>query len=103
MVSIGPNWMKFVILSKRRVSTRPLCKINEALKVKLLWRFAQEDGEKCDQGKYGVDNSYGGSRVHVPMGLVGLKHFKSFVEVKNGSRVLFWHDVWCANRPLEDQ
>jgi len=22
-------------------------------------------------------------------------------EVNDGSRVLFWHDVWCGNRPLK--
>jgi len=34
--------------------------------------------------------------------LKGLEHFKSLVqfEVKDGSRVLFWNDVWCGDRPL---
>jgi len=33
-----------------------------------------------------------------------LDHFKSLVifECENGSRVLFWHDVWCKERPLKD-
>ena len=35
--------------------------------------------------------------------LRGLEHFKSLVhfEVKDGSRVLFWHDVWCGDRLLK--
>ena len=24
-------------------------------------------------------------------------------EVNNGSRVLFWYDVWCGDRPYKDQ
>ena len=24
-------------------------------------------------------------------------------EVNNGSRVLFWYDVWCGDRPFNDQ
>ena len=35
----------------------------------------------------------------------GLERFKSLVhfEVKDGSRVLFWHDVWCGDRSLKTQ
>ena len=35
--------------------------------------------------------------------LVVLEHFKSLVHfrVKDGSRVLFWYDVWCGDRPLK--
>jgi len=31
--------------------------------------------------------------------LAGLEHFKSLAhfEVKDGSRLLFWHDVWCGD------
>ena len=37
--------------------------------------------------------------------LAGLERFKSLVhfEVKDGSRVLFWHDVWCGDRSLKTQ
>ena len=37
--------------------------------------------------------------------LGGLERFKSLVhfEVKDGSRVLFWHDVWCGDRSLKTQ
>jgi len=35
----------------------------------------------------------------------GLDNFKSLVnfEVKNGSRLLFWYDVWCGDQPPKDQ
>jgi len=37
--------------------------------------------------------------------LAGLERFKSLVhfDVKDGSRVLFWHDVWCGDRSLKTQ
>jgi len=33
----------------------------------------------------------------------GLERFKSLVHfgVKDGSRVLFWHDVWCRDQTLK--
>ena len=36
--------------------------------------------------------------------LVGLERLKSLVhfEVDDGSRVLFWNDVWCGDRPLKN-
>ena len=37
--------------------------------------------------------------------LGGLELFKTIVrfQVGNGSRVLFWQDVWCGERPLKSQ
>jgi len=37
--------------------------------------------------------------------LPGFERFKSLVhfEVKDSSRVLIWHDVWCGDRPLKTQ
>ena len=37
--------------------------------------------------------------------LANLDRFKSLVyfEVKDDSRLLFWHDVWCGDRPLKTQ
>jgi len=35
--------------------------------------------------------------------LAGFERFKSLVhfEVKDGSRMLFWHGFWCGDRPLK--
>jgi len=63
--------------------------------------------------KYGVDDlgwwSQKISHVH-GVGcwksiLASLEHFKSLVhfEVRIGTGVLFWRDVWCRDRTLKDQ
>ena len=67
--------------------------------------------KKCDQAKYGIDElGWWSKKSSYPHDvgcwksiLAGLKRSKSLVhfEVKDGSRVLFWHDVWCADRPLK--
>jgi len=87
--------------------------MNDALKTKWLWRFAKEDDamwKNVIKAKYAIDelgwwskkssNSHGVGYWNSI--LTSLKHFKSLVhfEVKNGSRVLFWHDV-CGDRPLK--
>ena len=35
----------------------------------------------------------------------GVDHSCSFVQyrVKNGSKILFWHDVWCSDQTLKFQ
>jgi len=60
--------------------------------------------------KYGIDdlgrrtkkNSYSNRVSCWKSILVGLERFKSLVhyEVKDGSRILFWHGVWWGNRAL---
>ena len=65
------------------------------------------------KAKYGIDDLGWWSKMSsFPHGvgfwksiLAGLERFKSLVhfEVKDGLRVLFWHDVWCGDRSLKTQ
>ena len=84
--------------------------MNEARKTKWLWHFAKVPNalwRNVMGVKYGVDilcwwlrkgpYSYGVGRWRsVRSYFTSFEHFKSLVhfEVKNGSRVFFWHDVW---------
>ena len=92
---------------------RPLRVMNEVLKTKWLWRFAKEDNamwKNVIKAKYGIDDLGWWSKMSSFSHGVGfwksisasLERFKSLVhfEVKDGSRVLFWHDVWCGDRSL---
>ena len=93
-----------------------MCEMNDALKSKWVWRFAKEDDvlwRKVIASKYGVDNSgwwsMKSSNAH-GFGcwksiLVRLELFKTLVhfKVKNGSKVLFWEDVWCGDSSLKTQ
>jgi hypothetical protein len=55
-----------------------------------------------------VDKKYGsllGGRVSPWKNIRrGCSFFSSFaiVEVVDGSRTKFWHDVWCRDRPLKE-
>ena len=61
--------------------------------------------------KYGVENSSCWSKKSSYAHGVGcskfimsdVDHFCFLVycRVKNGSRVLFWHDMWCGDQPLK--
>uniref|UniRef100_A0A7C9AA13 Reverse transcriptase domain-containing protein n=1 Tax=Opuntia streptacantha TaxID=393608 RepID=A0A7C9AA13_OPUST len=93
---------------------RPLRVMNEALKTKWLWRFAKEDNamwKNVIKAKYGTDDLGWWSKMSSFSHGVGfwksisacLERFKSLVhfEVKDGSRVLFWHDIWCGDHSLK--
>ena len=93
---------------------RPLRHMNEALKTKWLWCFAKEEKalwRKAIIAKCGVDIlGWWTKRSLFAHGLglwksvlAGLERFKSLAhfKVKNGSRVRFWHDVWCRNQPVD--
>ena len=103
VVSIGLIGEKFVVPSRGwRLGMRPLWHVNEALKTKWLWCVIKEGNALWRNviiAKYGV-----GILVWKSI-LSGLEHFKSLVHlgVKNGSRVHFWHDVWCGDQPLKIQ
>jgi len=90
--------------------------MNDTLKTKWLWRFAkEEDAMRTNviKVKYRIDDygsqtkkSFYSHKVSCWKSiLVVFEHFKSLVyfEVKEGSRVLFWHDVWCGDCPLKTQ
>jgi len=100
---------------KERRWARPLRDLNKALKAKWLWRFAKEDNifrKNLVKMKYDVDKLGWWSKKSPTSHGVGcwksiisqLDHFKSLVHFKagNGFKVLFWHDVWCEERPLRD-
>jgi len=80
--------------------------MNEALKTKWLWRFAKEYDamwKNVIKAKYGINelgwwskkSSYSHGVCCRKSILACLKRFRSLVhfEVKDGSRVLFWHGV----------
>ena len=88
--------------------------MNEALKSKWLCRFAKENDamwKNVIKAKYGIDElGWWSKKSLYPHGvgcwksiLAGVERFKSLVhfEVKDGSRVLFCHDVWCGDRLLK--
>jgi len=87
--------------------------MNEALKIKWIWRFAKEEDafwRKVIIFKYGADNlGWWSKKSPYPhrVGcwkfiLAGLKLFKTLVhfQVRNGSRVLVSRDVWCGESSL---
>jgi len=95
---------------------RHLCNMNKALKAKWLWRFGKEDDamwRNVIEMKYGLDNSgWWCKRNSNPHGVDFWKsimsddnHFRSLVHyrAKNGSRILFWHGLWCGDQPLKFQ
>ena len=90
--------------------------MNAALKIKWIWRFAKEDDafwRKAIVAKYGVEDlgwwSKKGCLAHGVgcwKAILGeLELFKSLVrfQIGNGSRVLFWKDVWCGESALKSQ
>jgi len=98
---------------ERGLGIRPLCVMNDALKAQWLWRFAKEDDamwKNVIKAKYGIDEFGWSKKSSCSHGvgcwkpiLTGLECFKSLVhfEVKDDSTMLFWHDVWCGDRPLK--
>jgi len=117
-VDRGFYWVRWddVCLPKREgLGIRPLRDMNKALKVKWLWRFAKEDKtlwKDLLKMTYDVDKlGWWSKKSSNPHGVGCWKSitseldlFKSLVHFKvgNGSRVLFWHDVWCGEQPLKD-
>jgi hypothetical protein len=78
-----------------------------------MWRFANEEEawwRKLVVAKYNImRGGWCSKEVGGPHGLglwknirKGWDTFKHYVrfEVGSGSRVLFWKDVWCGERPL---
>jgi len=119
--SSGFHWVNWreVFCSKQggwQLGMRPLWHVNEALKTKWLWCFIKEGNALWRNviiAKYGVGILVWWT-MKIPFAhrigcwksiLSGLERFKSWVhlEVKNGSRVRFWHDVWCEDQPLKIQ
>ena len=88
--------------------------MNAALKIKWIWRFAKEEDafwRKVIVAKYGVEDlgwwskkSFYAHGVGCWKAILGsLELFKSLVrfQIGNGSRFLFWKDVWCGESTLK--
>jgi hypothetical protein len=97
------------------LGVRRMVPFNRALLGKWLWRFATErdalwrkvvdvkydslSGGWCSKevgGPYGV-----GVWKCIRRGWAGFANHVRF-EVGDGSKVLFWHDVWCGEQPLKN-
>jgi hypothetical protein len=95
------------------LGVRNLVMFNKALMGKWLWRYAMERDalwRKVVDVKYGSMRVVGVlRRLGVLMGLAcgkvlggdGMLLQLVRYEIGNGSKVLFWHDVWCGEIPLK--
>jgi hypothetical protein len=97
------------------LGVRNLVMFNKALMGKWLWRYAMERDafwRKVVDVKYGslrggwcskeVGGSYGfGVWKSIRRGWDAFAAHVRY-EIGNGSKVLFWHDVWCGEIPLKN-
>jgi hypothetical protein len=89
-------------------------RFNQALLGKWFWCFAHEEGawwRSVLVAKYG--SVWGGWHIEAISGshrvglwkyiCMGWQTFKSHIrfDLGEGSRIRFWDDVWCGNRPLK--
>jgi hypothetical protein len=91
-----------------------MLQFNRALLGKWLWRFAMENDalwRKVVDIKYGsMRGGWYSKEVGGPFGVgvwkcirrgwAGFAHHVRY-EVGDGSKVLFWHDMWCGKLPLK--
>jgi hypothetical protein len=98
------NWSKICRTTEAGgLGVQNLIHFNQALLCKWLWSFANEEEawwRILVVAKY--DKMRGGwcsKEVGGPHPAIIFKHYVRF-ETRNRSRVLFWKDVWCGERPL---
>jgi hypothetical protein len=97
------------------LGVRQLTPFNLALLGKWLWRFGLEESHlwrRVVAAKYGVGR--GDWTTSLPRGSYGCslwRHIRKWWEVFSthigfevglGTRVSFWHDNWCSDRPLKE-
>ena len=110
------RWDKvFQPLQNGGLAIKNLSLFNQALLGKWIWRFGTEQDflwRKVIEAKYGcargdwisnpVNSLYGVSLWKtISKDWPSFKQFISF-DVGDGSRVSFWHDVWCGDRTLKE-
>jgi hypothetical protein len=110
------RWDKVCLpLQNGGLAIKNLRLFNQALLGKWLWRFGKERDHlwrKVIEAKYDcfrggwctnqVNSSYGVSLWKtISKGWDLFNKFISF-EIGDGSKVSFWHDVWCGDRPLKE-
>ena len=110
------RWDKvYLSLQNGGLAIKNLCLFNQALLGKWIWRFGTEHDflwRKVIEAKYGcvkggwcsnpVNSSYGVSLWKtISKDWSSFKRFISF-DVRDGSRVSFWHDVWCGDNTLKE-
>jgi exonuclease III len=110
------RWDKVCLpLQNGGLAIKNLRLFNQALLGKWIWRFGNEREflwRKVIEAKYGtVMGGWCSSPVNSPHGVSLWKtiskdwsSFKRFIsfEVGDGSRVSFWHDVWCGDSTLKE-
>ena len=110
------RWDKvFQPLQNGGLAIKNLSLFNQALLGKWIWRFGTEQDflwRKVIEAKYGcARGDWISNPVNSPYGVSLWKtiskdwpSFKQFIsfDVGDGSRVSFWHDVWCGDRTLKE-
>uniref|UniRef100_A0A2N9GB44 Integrase catalytic domain-containing protein n=1 Tax=Fagus sylvatica TaxID=28930 RepID=A0A2N9GB44_FAGSY len=111
------NWHQVCTpLSGGGLGIRDVAIFNKALLGKWLWRYSTEPNSLWRQV---IDSKYGGqgnfwvsNRVNTPHGVSLWRHIRAGWDVfsqhisytvGDGSRLRFWHDVWCGDLPLRSQ
>jgi exonuclease III len=111
------NWHQVCTpLHSGGLGIRNMAIFNKALLGKWLWRYSREPESLWRQV---IDSKYGGqgnfwcsNRSRSPHGVSLWKHIRAgwdvfsqhtSYKVGDGSRIRFWHDIWCGDSPLRHQ
>ncbi|MDV3188705.1 MAG: hypothetical protein Q8834_02660, partial [Candidatus Phytoplasma australasiaticum] len=108
------KWEEVLISRKEGgMGVRNMRKQNRSLMLKWLWKFMTGDNmlwEEVAKAKYEMESNWMTKMVSTPYGcglwrsvrnLWPLILFRIRFKVGNGMKVLFWEDIWIAQRPLK--